>query len=82
MSNQHPGEILKKAIEHRNISSAEAAREIGVNIASLSRLINKKQSLTAEVALKVGPFCGVEPLWLLTQQSIYDLEQILGERKP
>ncbi|CAB5549919.1 Uncharacterized HTH-type transcriptional regulator YddM [Citrobacter werkmanii] len=73
MSNLHPGEILKKVIEQRNISSAAAAREMGVNIATISRLINKKQSLTADVALKLGPFCGLEPLWLLAQQNIYDI---------
>lgn len=81
MSDKHPGEILKREILLRKVTNADAAREMGISPAALSRLINQKQALTAELAIKVGVFCRLEPLWLLGQQNAYDLNEVMRKRE-
>ena len=77
----HPGGLLKEAIPELGLTVTQAAREIGVNRVTLSRVINGQSSISAEMALKLedlykayGYKGGKAEHWL-RMQIAYDLWQ-------
>jgi addiction module HigA family antidote len=70
----HPGAILREdVIPALGLSVSEAARQLGVTRQTLHRIMAEKVSITPEMAVRLGRFCGNEPgLWLRMQQA-YDL---------
>lgn len=70
----HPGEILKEDIlPALNISASAAAHELGISRQALHRLMAGAASVTPEMALRLGRWCGNGPgLWLRMQQA-FDL---------
>lgn len=78
----HPGELILDTIEGireetgKNISITEIAAGIGITRKTLSALINCRQSVTPEMALRLEiafPNTGAE-FWLTVQKK-YDLAQ-------
>lgn len=76
---KHPGDVLREQLDAQSLTLSAAAEKAGVTSASLSRLINRKQSLTAEFAVKISILCQADPLTLLTYQNIYDLARLEGK---
>jgi len=79
----HPGEVLREdVLPALDLSVSEAARQLRVTRQTLHRIIAGQTSITPQMAMRLGKFCGNGPgLWLRMQQS-YDLwhaEQDLGE---
>jgi addiction module HigA family antidote len=72
----HPGEILREdVLPALGINISEAARQLGVSRQTLHRILAETHSITPEMALRLGKFCGNGPgLWLRMQQR-YDLWQ-------
>jgi antitoxin HigA-1 len=72
----HPGEILRDIVLPAvGVSVSEAARQLGVTRQTLHAILAGRSSVTAEMALRLGRFCGNGPgLWLGMQQS-FDLWQ-------
>jgi len=72
----HPGEILRDIVLPAvGISVSEAARQLGVTRQTLHAILAGRSSVTAEMALRLGRFCGNGPgLWLRMQQT-FDLWQ-------
>jgi len=70
----HPGAILREDIlPALSLSVSEAARQLGVTRQTLHRIMAEKVSITPEMAVRLGRFCGNGPgLWLRMQQA-YDL---------
>ena len=70
----HPGEILREdVLSALGINISEAARQLGVSRQTLHRILAETHSITPEMALRLGKFCGNGPgLWLRMQQR-YDL---------
>ncbi len=70
----HPGEILREdVLPALRINISEAARQLGVSRQTLYRILAGTHSITPEMALRLGKFCGNGPgLWLRMQQR-YDL---------
>lgn len=70
----HPGRILgDDVLPALKISVSEAARQLRVSRQTLHRIMAGTQSITPEMALRLGKFCGNGPgLWLRMQQN-YDL---------
>lgn len=71
----HPGEFLLEAyIKPMGLTVNGVAGDIGVSGSTLSRLINKKSSMTPSMALKLeGKFNRSAESWLLLQ-SRYDIK--------
>ncbi len=79
----HPGAILREdVLPALGLSVSEASRQLGVTRQTLHRIMAEKASVTAEMAVRLGRFCGNGPgLWLRMQQA-YDLwraERELGD---
>ncbi len=70
----HPGEMLREdVLPALELSVSEAARQLGVSRQTLHRIMAGTHSITPEMAVRLGKFCGNGPrLWLAMQQA-YDL---------
>jgi addiction module HigA family antidote len=71
----HPGEMLREdVLPALGKSKAEIARLLGVSRQTLYDVLNEKQPVTANLALRIGKLVGGgAEIWLSMQQS-YDLE--------
>lgn len=70
----HPGEILREdVLPALGMPVSTAAKHLGVTRQALHRVLSGKASISPEMALRIGRFCGNGPdLWLRMQVS-YDL---------
>ncbi|OOH89122.1 addiction module antidote protein, HigA family [Pasteurellaceae bacterium 15-036681] len=73
----HPAEIIRDDIlPALNLTVTEAAMQLGVNRVTLSRLLNGKAAISAEMALRLHMWLGENspsPESWLHQQANYDL---------
>lgn len=72
----HPGAILREDVfPALDVNVSEAARELGISRQTLHRILNEQTSITPEMAVRLGKYCGNGPgLWLRLQIA-YDLWQ-------
>lgn len=79
----HPGEILREdVLPTLKLSVSEAARQLGVSRQTLHRIMAGTHSITPEMAVRIGKFCGNGPsLWLRIQQrcDLWHVEQRLRD---
>lgn len=70
----HPGGIIKRHyLEPLALTVSEVAEVLGVSRKTLSKIINGRGSVTADMALRLSQAFGTTPeLWLNLQQN-YDL---------
>lgn len=73
----YPAKIIRDDIlPELGLSVTEAARQLGVNRVTLSRLLNGKSAISAEMALRLHAWLGENsptPESWLHQQADYDL---------
>ncbi len=70
-----PGEILlEEFLKPLGISQNELARAISVPPNRISQIINGKREITADTALRLGRFFGVEPEFWLNLQTRYNMK--------
>jgi len=74
MTPVHPGKIIKEdVLPALRISVSKAAQQLGVSRQMLQRIMAETHSITPEMAVRLGKFCGNGPgIWLRLQQA-YDL---------
>jgi antitoxin HigA-1 len=72
----HPGSILKlDVLPALHVSVVQAARELGVSRQLLHGILAEKLSLSADMAVRLGKWCGNgAELWIALQRD-YDLWQ-------
>lgn len=74
----HPGETLREdVLPALDLTVTEAAEQLGVTRAALSRVLNCRAAISPEMALRLEAWLGVEnggraDVWL-AQQGAYDL---------
>ena len=74
----HPGETLKEdVLPALALNVTEAAAQLGVTRAALSRVLNGRAAISPEMALRIEGWLGVEnggraDAWV-SQQAAYDL---------
>ncbi len=72
----HPGEyVLEECIKPLGLSIGEAARGLGVNRSTLSRLIHGKSGVSADMAVRLSMAFGSTPEMWLRLQNAFDLAQ-------
>lgn len=70
----HPGEILlEDFMRPMGISARQLAADIDVSPSRISELVNGLRPITADTALRLGVFFGMEPRFWLNLQSEYDI---------
>lgn len=70
----HPGEILKDLyLPDYNLSVTAFALKLGVSRTTASQLVNCKNCISAEMALKLAKAFGTSAQYWLNMQQAYDL---------
>lgn len=71
-----PGEMLKYGVfEGGRISVTEVARQLGISRVQLSRLLNGRAGVSADMAIRLAMWLGGSPESWLRVQTDYDLWQ-------
>ena len=72
----HPGEILMEDfIEGFGIAQNKLAVSIGVPPRRINEIVHGKRGITADTALRLGRYFGIDPQFWLNLQSHYELER-------
>jgi len=70
----HPGEILlEDFMKPMGISARRLAADIDVSPSRISELVNGQRPITADTALRLGLFFGMEPRFWLSLQAEHDM---------
>ncbi|MEW5786891.1 MAG: HigA family addiction module antitoxin [Pseudomonadota bacterium] len=78
----HPGEILlEDFLKPLNISARRLAGDIDVSPSRISELVNGHRPITADTALRLGLFFGMDPRFWLNLQSEYDMRIAMRDLK-
>lgn len=75
----HPGEVLREWIPE-GMTVTTAAEQLGVSRVMLSKILNGKAGISAEMALRLSAWLGTTPEVWLEMQSSRDLWE--AEQKP
>lgn len=79
----HPGEILlEDFMRPMGITARQLASDIDVSPSRISELVNGQRPITADTALRLGLFFGMEPRFWLNLQSEYDMRLAERELRP
>lgn len=79
----HPGEVLKDGVfEGGGISVTDAARQLGISRVQLSRLLNGRAGVSADMAIRLAMWLGGSPESWLRMQTDYDLWQSQRRGRP
>lgn len=71
----HPGEVLKDGVMVEGVTVTGLAKQLGVTRVALSRVLNARAGISADMALKLARvFGGSAESWLYMQAN-YDLWQ-------
>ncbi len=70
----HPGEILlEDFMKPMGISARQLAADIDVSPSRISDLVNGNRPITADTALRLGLFFGMDPRFWMNLQTEYDM---------
>ncbi len=75
----HPGEVLREWIPE-GMTVTTAAEQLGVSRVMLSKILNGRAGVSAEMALRLAAWLGTTPEVWLEMQSARDLWE--AEKKP
>ena len=80
----HPGEVLlEEFMKPLDLSQYALAKAIGVPPRRINEIVHGKRAITADTALRLGRYFGVNPQSWMNLQAHYDLERAqsaLGNR--
>ena len=80
----HPGEILRlDFLEPMGLNAYRLAKAPGMPIQRVSSILHERRAITADTALRLGQYFGVDPQWWMNMQTYFDLEvarRALGDR--
>ena len=76
----HPGRILREWLGKMRISVA--AEKLHVSRVTLSRILNGKPGISAEMSLRLSDALGTNPTFFIDLQTQYDLWQASRKRRP
>ena len=69
----HPGRILKREIQSRNLSANRLALALRVPSGRITQILNGKRGISAETALRLAKYFGNSPRFWMNLQSRFEL---------
>lgn len=79
----HPGEVLQDTVlGEGGITVSEFARKLGVSRVALSRVVNGRAAVSADMALRLAAALGGSAESWLAMQAAYDLWKASKKRRP
>jgi addiction module HigA family antidote len=76
----HPGRILREWLGEMQVSVA--AEKLHVSRVTLSRILNGRAGISAEMSLRLSDALGTNPTFFIDLQTQYDLWQASRKRRP
>ena len=76
----HPGQLLKRELEARDLSANRLALDLGVPSGRVTDILNGRRSITADTAVRLGLYFGNGASFWIGLQSQYDIALIERER--
>ena len=80
----HPGEILwEDFMQQLGLSEQQVAQDLAVSLMQISQIIQGKQAITVDIAMRLAYYFGTSAVVWLRLQARYDLEvaqEKMGER--
>ena len=71
----HPGEVLlREFLEPLGISQYRLAKDIGVTPRRINEIVHGRRAISADTALRLGQYFGMEAQFWMNLQSRYDME--------
>jgi addiction module HigA family antidote len=83
MKSVHPGRLLRREMQARNLSANALALALRVNSGRITDILNGKRGVSPETAMRLARYFGNSPRFWLNLQTTYELEVAeaeLGER--
>lgn len=77
----HPGEVLREFLPE-SMTVTEAAQRLGISRVMLSRVLNARSAITADMAIRVGLLTRTSAESWLANQMQWDLWQSGRKPKP
>src|SRR5258708_27572491 len=79
----HPGEVLQDTVlAEGRITVSEFAKKLGVSRVALSRVVNARAAVSADMALRLAAALGGSAESWLQMQAAYDLWRAAERRRP
>jgi antitoxin HigA-1 len=76
----HPGAVLRDYLEGHSVT--EVAKHLGVSRVTLSKIMNCRTGITADMSLRLSAALKTNPSFWLDMQSNYDMWQARSRRRP
>jgi addiction module HigA family antidote len=76
----HPGRLLRREIEARKLSANRLALDLGVPSGRITDILNRRRSITADTAVRLGRYFGNGAEFWLDLQSQHDIGVVERER--
>jgi addiction module HigA family antidote len=75
----HPGRLLKRELDARELSANRLALDIGVPSGRITDILNSRRSITADTAVRLGRYFGNSAQFWFDLQSQYDIAVVERE---
>ena len=76
----HPGRFLRRELTVRGLSANRLALDIGVPSGRITDILNKRRSISADTAVRLGRYFGNRPQFWIDLQNQYDIALVERER--
>src|SRR6516162_1079379 len=76
----HPGRLLSRELEARNLSASRLALDLGVPSGRITDILNGRRSITADTAVRLGRYFGNRPQFWMDLQAQYDIAVVERDR--
>ncbi len=76
----HPGKVLQEYLEGMNIT--HVAKHLHVSRVTLSRILNGRAGISAEMSLRLSAALGTHPSFWFDMQSSYEFAQAKRKKIP
>jgi len=77
---KHPGKLIKREIEARQMSASKLAAALGVSANRISEIIRERRNVSAETALRLARYFGNSAESWLNLQIKHDLGKAQAEQ--
>ena len=75
----HPGRLLKRELNARQLSANRLALDVGVPSGRITDILNGRRSITADTAVRLGRYFGNSAQFWLDLQGQYDIAVVERE---
>lgn len=76
----HPGRLLRRELKARRLIPNRLALDLGVPPGRINDILNGRRAITADTAVRLGRYFGIDPRFWLDLQSQHDLAVVERER--